>query len=485
MYVLNNSGCRPPTLQRLPLAERQRIRSPTPEPILLQPSEEYLHISQVPSVSLDDPASCRKLLVLDLNGTLLYRSPHQRRFIYDRQPRGDRDRDKTSPAPQLIEVDPYKIPGPRRLRPVHPRPFMPSFREYLFHPDTREWLDTMVWSSAQPHSVADMVEKAFAEHKDDLIAVWARDTLGLESRDYNRKAQTTKDLEKPWLALTKPPLNDSNSTSSSTKNPASHSALTTFLLDDSPLKAQLQPWNHLCIHEYTGAMRQADLDTLRKPALPPSNVPLRPLTKAERKAAKAQKNADKKNKRKARRAAEKLAENGAVEPDATLDKKDKEEEAVHDDIEEERGVKRKIDDEAPASPSKKLKISTESLPPEPAAPLPPFDNTLLAVIGVLDTVKLQSNVSNWAREGGLFGLGGALAEDGLECVPPSSSQPSPSSSPLPLDDKKEVDNETEDSQPKVKMWFDDTRNVDFWVKRGIAALQALNIPITHGIKDYQ
>ncbi|KAG6838205.1 hypothetical protein C0991_001081, partial [Blastosporella zonata] len=61
---------------------------------------------------------------------------------------------------------------------------MPAFREYLFHSSTRAWLDTMVWSSAQPHSVNDMVDKAFESHKDELIAIWARDTLGLEEKDY-------------------------------------------------------------------------------------------------------------------------------------------------------------------------------------------------------------------------------------------------------------------------------------------------------------
>lgn len=65
---------------------------------------------------------------------------------------------------------------------------MPTFREYLFHPVTRQWLDTMVWSSAQPHSVDDMVNKAFEQHREGLVAVWARDTLGLSSRDYSKSS---------------------------------------------------------------------------------------------------------------------------------------------------------------------------------------------------------------------------------------------------------------------------------------------------------
>jgi hypothetical protein len=43
----------------------------------------------------------------------------------------------------------------------------------------------MVWSSAQPHSVADMVDKCFGERKEELVAVWARDTLGLDEQAYS------------------------------------------------------------------------------------------------------------------------------------------------------------------------------------------------------------------------------------------------------------------------------------------------------------
>ena len=43
----------------------------------------------------------------------------------------------------------------------------------------------MVWSSAQPDSVADMVDKCFGERKEELVAVWARDTLGLDEQAYS------------------------------------------------------------------------------------------------------------------------------------------------------------------------------------------------------------------------------------------------------------------------------------------------------------
>ncbi|TEB18645.1 hypothetical protein FA13DRAFT_561873 [Coprinellus micaceus] len=38
----------------------------------------------------------------------------------------------------------------------------------------------MIWSSAQPHSVDDMVGHGFPGKKDELVAIWARDTLGFD-----------------------------------------------------------------------------------------------------------------------------------------------------------------------------------------------------------------------------------------------------------------------------------------------------------------
>ncbi|EGN97373.1 hypothetical protein SERLA73DRAFT_110577, partial [Serpula lacrymans var. lacrymans S7.3] len=111
----------------------------------------------------------------------------------------------------------------------------------------------MVWSSAQPHSVVDMVDKCFGKSKAELVAIWDRGSLGLGKDDYFKKTQTTKDLVKPWAKL-----------SSDAALPVVHSALTTLLLDDSPLKARLQPYNHVCIPEYDSKLRGKDLLALEK-----------------------------------------------------------------------------------------------------------------------------------------------------------------------------------------------------------------------------
>lgn len=123
--------------------------SPSPPPLNRRttPSPSYLEESKEPSIVCTEAP--RKLLVLDLNGTLIFRTARNK--------------------------------GQRRS---HSRPYMPSFREYLFCEETQSWLDVMVWSSAQPHNVAEMVEKCFGSDKDDLLAVWGRDTLGLGKEEY-------------------------------------------------------------------------------------------------------------------------------------------------------------------------------------------------------------------------------------------------------------------------------------------------------------
>ena len=159
-----------------------RSRSPSPPvpPVpekRTSPTESYLQLSLQPSLPLADPTASRKLLVLDLNGTILLRSAHSGR--------------RAPPPYSLVSSDSSTGPGNTfvpnsypALRTIYPRPYLPSFCAYIFHPTTLQWLDTMVWSSAQPHSVNDMVDKCFGSYKEGLKAVWARDTLGLSRDEY-------------------------------------------------------------------------------------------------------------------------------------------------------------------------------------------------------------------------------------------------------------------------------------------------------------
>lgn len=197
--------------------------SPPPRPRRpTSPSPEYILESKKPSSRLNVPTDARKLLILDLNGTLVYRGQREsrqpRRYARAAQHHQANDHyhgassyqshlhhdsrsydpsHSTYPpsSPKQIPGDPYiDHTAPRPLRVVHPRPYIRAFREYLFHPSTRAWLDTMVWSSAQPHSVADMVNKCFGSLQGELLAVWARDTLGLDERDYSKPLSCPRKL---------------------------------------------------------------------------------------------------------------------------------------------------------------------------------------------------------------------------------------------------------------------------------------------------
>lgn len=132
-----------------PYPSNHITRSPTPPFKLGTPSDFYFAQSIVPSMRLVSPS--RKLLVLDLNGTLVFRPPVRR------------------PA------------GERR---IHPRPYMRAFAQFIARHPT---IQAMVWSSARSHNVKKMVDAAFGnspEGQCSLTHIWARDTLGLSESEF-------------------------------------------------------------------------------------------------------------------------------------------------------------------------------------------------------------------------------------------------------------------------------------------------------------
>lgn len=133
--------------------------------VLKPPREQYVQWSCEPIKQKRKPV--RKLLVLDLNGALVYRS---------------------------------------QTKVSHPRPFLSNFLEYLFTSDDgARAYDVLVWSSAQPMNVRSMVESNFNPRfvqgiweretevmkkqraslgEGRLLDVWARDKLNLASGAY-------------------------------------------------------------------------------------------------------------------------------------------------------------------------------------------------------------------------------------------------------------------------------------------------------------
>ncbi|KAF8872944.1 hypothetical protein BD779DRAFT_1477284 [Infundibulicybe gibba] len=266
--------------------------------------------------------AARKLLVMDLNGCLIFRSP------------------------------------PKPHRTLHPRPYMPTFRHYLFHPTTRAWLDAMIWSSAQPQNVAKMVNKCFpcASERQNFLAVWSRHEMGLPVEQYNKKTQTVKDLEKVWAHL-------------KTGGALPHSQLSTILMDDSATKAALQPHKHLIVRGYDESLRRSDLRAYQ----------------------------------------------------------------------------------VTARPAGTLRTYSGVFGSAPARPHG-YDQTLIAVVGILEQIKTLQDVEAWFRVGG-----------------PS----------LPHDEGRNPLSHDKGQDPRV--WFEDESSMEYWVGHGRRVLEDLHISIEDGL----
>ncbi|KAG9303883.1 hypothetical protein G9A89_005793 [Geosiphon pyriformis] len=180
------------------------------------PTQSYLAIAS--QLSEKKESSDRKLIILDLNGTLLYRKYPNRIFA---------------------------------------RPHLHEFLDYIF-----AHFEVMVWSSAQPRNVRIMVEYVFSpQYIKKLIDVWTRDDFGLSEKEYNQKSLTLKDLRKVWGGLNK-------SEHGRNKRPRCWDQTNTLLIDDSDLKAQLQPYNAIHLSEYGEILQESGHDRELKDILP-------------------------------------------------------------------------------------------------------------------------------------------------------------------------------------------------------------------------
>ncbi|KAI4177798.1 MAG: hypothetical protein LQ343_000262 [Gyalolechia ehrenbergii] len=192
-----------PTLQ--PSAVPQKTRSsfsaaavkPPQTPI---PDATYLTQSMIPALQLY--SSQPLLLVLDLNGTLLYRP-------------------KASSG--------YKA--------------RPCLKPFLAHCDSNYKI--LVWSSATPQNVNAICAQIFTpEQRGFLLGEWGRDTLCLSPQQYKAKVQVYKRLDRIW-ALDKIQRSHPDHPSGgrwSQKN--------TLLLDDSAMKASATPYNAVVVPEF-------------------------------------------------------------------------------------------------------------------------------------------------------------------------------------------------------------------------------------------
>ncbi|KAF1965860.1 HAD-like protein [Bimuria novae-zelandiae CBS 107.79] len=189
-------------------------KAPTP-PKRKEKYEKIFLPAPMPSQAYNQQASLRpearippvrKLVILDLNGTLLHR-PNARN-------------------------QPKKMVA---------RPFLNRFLAYLFAN-----FDVMVWSSARPENVKVLVELGLGDYEKRLVACWGRDTLGLEPKHYNLNVQCYKNLETIWKS------DAIQRHMPGYERGARYDQRNTILVDDSSLKASAQPHNLLEIPEFKG-----------------------------------------------------------------------------------------------------------------------------------------------------------------------------------------------------------------------------------------
>ncbi|CAI6329221.1 unnamed protein product [Periconia digitata] len=155
----------------------------------------------------------RKLVILDLNGTLIYRP------------------DSRKKPKKLIS-----------------RPNLPWFLQYLF-----ENFDVMIWSSAKPENVKALVEIGLREFRFRLVAEWARDTLGLRPEHYHKRVQCYKNLNLVWAS-------GAIQRHAQLRGPGRcYDQRNTILIDDSALKASAQPYNLVEIPEFQGEVIKQDI----------------------------------------------------------------------------------------------------------------------------------------------------------------------------------------------------------------------------------
>ncbi|KAL7949149.1 HAD-like domain-containing protein [Trichoderma barbatum] len=170
------------------------------------PNPTPLYIAQSLSLTASLPQPRRILVIMDLNGTLLYRPNKRNPFNFIQRP--------------------------------HARQFL-DYCVDTFH--------VAIWSSARPENVDKMVSQLLSpQQRAKCLLIWGRDKFGLSPADYSARVQCYKRLSTIW--------NDP-------KVAASHPAAAqgqrwdptnTVLVDDSAEKGRSEPYNILQLPEFEG-----------------------------------------------------------------------------------------------------------------------------------------------------------------------------------------------------------------------------------------
>ncbi|CAJ2508084.1 Uu.00g092700.m01.CDS01 [Anthostomella pinea] len=168
------------------------------------PTALYLAHASYPPLLLPRPRNI--LVVIDLNGTLLYRP------------------NKRQPSTFIM------------------RPYAREFLNYCIRTFT-----VTIWSSARPDNVENMCKTLLTpELRAKVVAVWGRDRFGLSTSDYNSRVQCYKRLSVLWNS----PL--VSCTHPDAKKGVTWSQKDTVLVDDSLEKARTEPYNLIQVPDFEG-----------------------------------------------------------------------------------------------------------------------------------------------------------------------------------------------------------------------------------------
>ncbi|KAJ4389115.1 hypothetical protein N0V93_006577 [Gnomoniopsis smithogilvyi] len=158
---------------------------------------------------------------------------------------------RNQPGPLLVVID---LNGTLLYRPS--RKNSTSFQsrrhaqEFVTYCVQTFWV--VFWSSAKPENVKGMVNQLLSKPlRKQVVGVWGRDKFGLTEQDYNKRTQCYKRLTKLWndpLIMSTYPK----------KRPGFEGGCwdqgNTVLIDDSVEKARSEPHNAITLPEYTGGI---------------------------------------------------------------------------------------------------------------------------------------------------------------------------------------------------------------------------------------
>jgi hypothetical protein len=126
---------------------------------------------------------------------------------------------------------------------------------------------------------------------------------------------------------------------------------------------------------------------------------------------------------------------------------------------------------------------------EPASHKYRYDESLLAIIGVLDALKFESNVAGWIRSGRLWAVG--VSSPAIESIASSRSTKDGSGSDVSVQDDREKkkrktdprdDDDDDDATADQAMWLSHEPTMDHWSRKGREALDIMGIEVIPGIE---